>query len=142
MYVVIKNFCHCWIEEACHPSPCGQNTRCEVINGTPTCSCIKGYFGNPISGCRHECESDHDCGGQEYCKDFKCRQTCDQCGIGANCIRTSNHRAVCECPKNYFGSPYTECRAECYGGKQTRNWINLLILIFDSQFVVQIIKNE
>lgn len=45
------------------------------------------------------CESDYDCGSQEYCKDFKCHQSCTQCGIGAQCVRVSNHRAICECPK-------------------------------------------
>lgn len=60
---------------------------------------ISGYVGNPLSGCRHECESDGECGSQENCKDFKCQQACTQCGIGASCVRVSNHRAICECPK-------------------------------------------
>lgn len=60
---------------------------------------ILGYVGNPLSGCRHECESDGECGSQENCKDFKCQQACTQCGIGASCVRVSNHRAICECPK-------------------------------------------
>lgn len=89
----------CRVEELCHPSPCGQNTKCEVINTTPTCSCLSGYVGNPLSGCRHECESDGECGSQEMCKDFKCQSSCSQCGTGAQCVRVSNHRAVCECPK-------------------------------------------
>jgi len=105
-------------QEACRPSPCGQNTNCEVVAGRPTCSCVKGYVGNPLSGCRHECESDGECGSQEYCKDFKCQSACDQCGISAQCSRVTNHRAICECPKNYIlGSPYTECKAECYGDR-------------------------
>lgn len=52
-----------------------------------------------MSGCRHECESDGECGGQEFCKDFKCQSSCSQCGTGAQCSRVTNHRAVCECPK-------------------------------------------
>lgn len=87
------------VEELCHPSPCGQNTKCEVINTTPTCSCLSGYVGNPLSGCRHECESDGECGSQEMCKDFKCQSSCSQCGTGAQCVRVANHRAICECPK-------------------------------------------
>lgn len=86
-------------EEQCHPSPCGQNTKCEVVSGTPTCSCLRGYTGSPLSGCRHECETDGECGGQEMCKDFKCASSCSQCGQGAVCSRVTNHRAVCECPK-------------------------------------------
>lgn len=62
----------------------------------------KGYVGNPLSGCRHECESDGECGSQEFCKDFKCQQACSQCGISATCARVSNHRAICECPKVIF----------------------------------------
>lgn len=58
-----------------------------------------GYVGNPLSGCRHECESDGECGSQEHCKDFKCQQACQQCGVGASCVRVANHRAICECPK-------------------------------------------
>lgn len=87
------------LEEQCRPSPCGQNTKCEVIGGTPTCSCLPGYTGSPLSGCRHECESDGECGGQEFCQNFKCASSCSQCGQGAQCARVNNHRAVCECPK-------------------------------------------
>lgn len=30
--------------ELCHPSPCGVNTKCDVIGGTPTCTCLPGFF--------------------------------------------------------------------------------------------------
>ncbi|KAL5286151.1 hypothetical protein ACFFRR_007676 [Megaselia abdita] len=102
-------------EEQCHPSPCGTNTKCEIINSVATCSCLPGFIGNPLSGCRHECDSDHECGSQEMCRDFKCVAACHQCGTGAQCNNVVNHRAQCECPKGYIGSPYTECRPECYG---------------------------
>ena len=49
------------------------------------------------------------------CSNFKCVPACQQCGTGATCATVNNHRAVCECPKGYIGSPYTECRPECYG---------------------------
>ncbi|XP_038121204.1 neurogenic locus notch homolog protein 3 isoform X1 [Culex quinquefasciatus] len=104
-------------EQLCRPSPCGSNTKCEVLNNVPTCSCLPGYIGSPLSGCRHECESDVECGNQEFCSQFKCTNACSQCGKGASCARVTNHRAVCECPKGYIGSPYTECRAECYGDR-------------------------
>lgn len=120
-YVVNRDSYAYSTQESCHTGgpwgPCGQNTKCEVISGVPTCSCLKGYVGSPLSGCRHECESDYDCGSQEFCKDFKCHQSCTQCGIGAQCVRVSNHRAICECPKNYYGNPTVECRAECYGDR-------------------------
>ncbi|XP_055715790.1 delta-like protein B isoform X1 [Phlebotomus papatasi] len=103
--------------ELCHPSPCGVNTKCDVIGGTPTCTCLPGFFGNPLTGCRHECEQDGHCSNTEYCSDFKCVSACKQCGQGASCSRSTNHRAVCECPKGYIGSPYTECRPECLGDR-------------------------
>lgn len=102
-------------EDLCKPSPCGANTKCEVLSGQPTCSCLATYTGSPLSGCRHECESDNECGSQEYCNNWKCTKSCSQCGKGATCSRVSNHRAVCECPKNFIGSPSIECRPECYG---------------------------
>lgn len=87
--------------ELCDPSPCGQNTKCTVVNGigVATCSCLPGFSGSPLSGCRHECESDGECLNEEYCKDFKCQPSALQCGQGAQCVRTINHRAVCECPE-------------------------------------------
>lgn len=103
------------LEEQCHPSPCGLNTKCEVIKDIPTCSCLPGYVGNPLSGCRHECDHDGDCSARDMCKNFKCVPACEQCGIGATCNTVANHRAVCECPKGYVGSPYTQCHPECYG---------------------------
>ncbi|XP_055644665.1 neurogenic locus notch homolog protein 3 [Toxorhynchites rutilus septentrionalis] len=102
-------------EELCRPSPCGSNTKCEVINNVPTCSCLVGFIGSPLTGCRHECESDIECGTQEFCSQYKCVSACSQCGKGASCTRVTNHRAICECPKGHIGSPYTGCRAECYG---------------------------
>lgn len=83
----------------------------------PTCSCLAGYTGSPLSGCRHECESDHECGGQESCTNFRCTSACSQCGDGAHCVRVQNHRAVCECPKGYIGSPFGSCKPECYGDR-------------------------
>jgi hypothetical protein len=103
------------IEEACHPSPCGVNTKCEVVNYQPVCSCLPSFKGNPLTGCTHECESDHDCSSSQYCKNYKCQSSCDQCGKGALCNGVVNHRPQCECPKTYIGSPFTECRPECYG---------------------------
>ena len=104
-----------FLDEACHPSPCGVNTQCRVENEQPVCTCLASFKGNPITGCNHECESDHDCGSSQYCKNFKCYSACEQCGKGALCNGVINHRPQCECPKTYIGSPFTECRPECYG---------------------------
>lgn len=87
------------LEELCNPSPCGPNTECNVINNVPTCSCLPGYRGQPLTGCRHECEADTDCSGSMFCKNYKCVHACESgvCGSGAHC-EVVNHRPVCKCP--------------------------------------------
>lgn len=85
-------------EELCHPSPCGPNTRCEVVNLVPTCKCLQGYHGSPLQGCRHECDADSDCGSHLSCIDFRCQNPCSACGTNADCV-VRNHAAVCTCPK-------------------------------------------
>lgn len=87
-------------EEQCYPSPCGQNTKCDVINDVPTCSCLPGYIGSPFSGCRHECDSDYDCGSTQMCQQYKCVSACSvgTCASTAICD-VRNHRATCSCPK-------------------------------------------
>lgn len=84
----------------CHPSPCGQNTQCEVVNGIPTCKCLPGYHGSPIAGCRHECETSSECGSNLACIEFKCQNPChSQCGVNADCEGVRNNAAVCKCPR-------------------------------------------
>lgn len=34
------------------PGVCGHNAECSVINHSPSCSCVPGYTGNPLTGCR------------------------------------------------------------------------------------------
>lgn len=101
-------------EDLCEPSPCGVNTKCEVVNDQPVCSCLESFIGNPLIGCRHECDNDDDCGSQEFCHNFKCLQSCSQCGKGSTCTNVINHRPTCECPQGFIGSPFIECRPECY----------------------------
>lgn len=33
------------------PGTCGLNAECSVINHTPSCTCLPGYTGNPITAC-------------------------------------------------------------------------------------------
>jgi hypothetical protein len=33
------------------PGTCGLNTRCEVINHSPICSCTQGFTGDPFTRC-------------------------------------------------------------------------------------------
>lgn len=85
-------------EAACKPSPCGDNTNCEVINEIPVCTCLPGYRGSPLVGCRHECESDADCASHLSCSSsFKCESPCIKCGENANCD-VLNHLPKCTCP--------------------------------------------
>lgn len=86
------------IEAACKPSPCGENTQCEVINQVPVCTCLHGYRGSPLAGCRHECESDSECPQHLACSSsFRCESPC-KCGENAEC-QVINHQAKCTCPK-------------------------------------------
>lgn len=33
------------------PGTCGLNAECRVVNHAPSCSCLPGYTGNPLSSC-------------------------------------------------------------------------------------------
>ena len=33
------------------PGACGLNAECRVVNHAPSCSCLPGYTGNPLSSC-------------------------------------------------------------------------------------------
>lgn len=33
------------------PGTCGINAMCQVINHSPSCSCLPGYSGDPLSTC-------------------------------------------------------------------------------------------
>ena len=69
----------------CSPTPCGGNTRCREESSRVVCSCLDGYFGNPLDGCRHECESDAECGFSTSCINFRCSDPCTACGVYADC---------------------------------------------------------
>lgn len=97
MQITIKEIFNA-IEAACKPSPCGENTQCEVINQVPVCTCLPGYRGSPLSGCRHECENDSECPQHLACSSsFRCESPC-KCGENAEC-QVVNHQAKCTCPK-------------------------------------------
>merc|ERR1711973_935273 len=80
-----------------------------VENARAVCSCRDGFFGNPIDGCKHECESDFECGSDRACINFRCDDPCTSCGTYAEC-RVTNHKAICSCPKGYTGHPFDRCR--------------------------------
>lgn len=62
----------------CNSNGCGLNAICSVLKHRITCSCEKGYLGNPLDkniGCfRVECVDDVDCSSDKYCdmKSNKC----------------------------------------------------------------------
>ena len=75
-----------FLDELCNPTPCGVNTKCRVENGRAICSCLPGYLGSPLTGCRHECERDSECNSGESCIQFKCKNPCiNACGQYASC---------------------------------------------------------
>jgi len=96
----------------CSPSPCGRNTQCREEASRVVCSCLSGYFGNPLDGCRRECETDSECSSSRACINFRCADPCTVCGVYADC-RVVNHRAVCSCPANFLGDPFKRCYPEC-----------------------------
>jgi len=100
-------------DELCNPSPCGANTKCRVDAGRAICSCQPTFTGNPLTGCRRECEADSQCGFNQACIDYKCRDPCaGACGQYATC-EVRNHAAVCSCPPDFVGDAYRRCFPEC-----------------------------
>lgn len=52
----VRNRC----QDPC-PGVCGQNAECSVVNHVPTCTCIRGYIGDPFAGCRPEPPPERKC---------------------------------------------------------------------------------
>ena len=92
----------------CQPSPCGANAVCQVMNGHEACSCLPGYIGPPPN-CRPECVINSECPSNKACINFKCGDPCvGACGISAKCD-VANHNAICSCPYNLIGDPFSRC---------------------------------
>merc|ERR1712106_1127364 len=90
---------------------------CEVgQDDRPICRCKPTYIGNPLQGCRHECDSDGECGQSQTCdrQHYRCESACGNgvCGENANC-QAVNHRAQYTCPPDFLGDPFTRCYTEC-----------------------------
>lgn len=93
---------------SCTPSPCGPNSQCQIVAGTPACSCIPDYIGSPPN-CRPECVLSSDCPSQLACIQQRCRDPCPgSCGHGAEC-RVLNHVPVCTCATGLTGDPFFRC---------------------------------
>lgn len=96
------------VQNPCIPSPCGPNSECRDIGGTPSCSCLSTYIGSPPN-CKPECTINSECRSNEACMNQKCRDPCvGSCGIAALC-NTINHIPICTCNEGYAGDPFSYC---------------------------------
>lgn len=96
------------IKNPCVPSPCGPNSECRDIGGSPSCSCLRQYIGAPPN-CRPECVVNSECSSNLACINEKCRDPCPgSCGIQAIC-EVRNHSPVCVCPPGYIGDAFVAC---------------------------------
>lgn len=94
---------------SCVPSPCGPNSRCQMISGNPACSCLEDFIGAPPS-CRPECVLNSECPSQQACIQQKCKDPCPgSCGFEASC-HVLNHVPICTCNEGYEGDPFTQCQ--------------------------------
>lgn len=96
------------ITNPCLPSPCGPNSQCRDIGGSPSCSCLIGYVGSPPN-CRPECSINPECPSNQACIREKCVDPCPgSCGFKADCS-VINHTPICVCPSGYTGDPFSSC---------------------------------
>lgn len=96
-------------QDPCIPSPCGPNSQCRDIGGSPACVCLQDYIGSPPN-CRPECTINSECPSNKACINQKCKDPCvGSCGNYAQC-NVINHTPVCTCDIGYTGDPFTGCR--------------------------------
>lgn len=94
---------------SCVPSPCGPNSKCQLIGGFPACSCLQGFIDIPPN-CRPECVLNSECSSQEACIQQKCKDPCPgSCGFDAGC-HVLNHVPICTCNENFTGDPFVQCQ--------------------------------
>ena len=96
--------------DPCVPNPCGRNAIARGQGNRCICECERGFFGDPFTGCRRECEYNRDCATTLACENYKCVDPCQRglCGINAECS-VQNHNAICQCIPGHFGDPFTRC---------------------------------
>lgn len=93
---------------SCVPSPCGPNSKCQLVGGNPACSCLPNYIGSPPE-CRPECIFNTECGSQDACINQKCKDPCPgSCGVDAQC-QVLNHVPICTCLSGHEGDPFVRC---------------------------------
>jgi hypothetical protein len=119
-------------QNPCIPSPCGVNAECRERNGAGACSCQPGFYGDPYTGCKRECETNSECPSVKACVGFKCQDPCPgTCGQDAICS-VLNHVPTCNCPPGYSGDPFYSCRIIPVTGIDSI----YLILLFTFHFTI------
>lgn len=102
------------IRNPCVPSPCGPNSQCRDIGGSPSCSCLPDYLGNPPN-CKPECSINPECPSNLVCIRQKCVDPCPgSCGLNAQCS-VVNHIPICICADGYTGDPFASCHLKPIG---------------------------
>lgn len=95
-------------QNPCVPTPCGPNSICREVSGSPSCSCLPNYIGRSPN-CRPECTSNSECPANLACFNEKCRNPCPgSCGFNARCT-VVNHTPSCTCETGFTGDPFTSC---------------------------------
>lgn len=110
------------------PGTCGLNSRCQVVNHNPICSCSAGFTGDPFTRCEKE-ERKHliltvTIPNPVTCKLLACtflaivavttpQNPCipSPCGPNSQC-RVIGNTPACSCLPNYIGRA-PNCRPEC-----------------------------
>lgn len=88
----------------CESGACGINSKCDVINHYPICSCPTGMTGDPFSKCVREDFTPPAPKNEDPC-------TPSPCGLYSNCLVAGSH-PVCSCLQGYVGTA-PNCRPEC-----------------------------
>lgn len=115
------------IVNPCVPSPCGPNSQCRDIGGSPSCSCLPQYIGSPPT-CRPECTINPDCPSNLACIREKCIDPCPgSCGTNALCA-VVNHNPSCSCLSGFTGDPFYLCSPQLPLRKFTLNVLNSFML--------------
>lgn len=95
-------------KDPCVPSPCGSFSQCRSIGGSPACTCLENYIGQPPN-CRPECIIHSECPSDKACINMKCVDPCPgSCGTNALCS-VINHIPTCRCPEGYTGNTFILC---------------------------------
>lgn len=107
--------------DPCLPSPCGPNSQCRDVGGTPSCSCATSFVGRPPN-CRPECTANTDCVNNRACINFKCIDPCiGSCGLNTECS-VVNHIPMCTCLYGYIGDPFSACNPKPPGTSKLSWW--------------------